>query len=85
MNRRLYNNQSFVETAIYRVFLMIYRVFLMIYRVFTEHKSRVAATSPGLFFAFKLQSPPLSPHLWAANSADLKSLKPLVQKQLGRG
>ncbi|MEI1375695.1 hypothetical protein PQG02_03105 [Nostoc sp. UHCC 0926] len=27
MNRRLYNNQSFVETAIYRVFVMIYRVF----------------------------------------------------------
>ncbi|MGJ5632574.1 hypothetical protein [Nostoc sp. CALU 1950] len=27
MNRRLYNNQSFVETAIYRVFVMIYRIF----------------------------------------------------------
>ncbi|MEH1895019.1 MAG: hypothetical protein V7K94_06750 [Nostoc sp.] len=27
MNRRLYNNQSFVETAIYRVFVMVYRVF----------------------------------------------------------
>lgn len=26
MNRRLYNNQSFVETAIYRVFVMIYRI-----------------------------------------------------------
>ncbi|WP_335201470.1 hypothetical protein [Nostoc sp.] len=27
MNRRLYNNQSFVLTAIYRVFVMIYRIF----------------------------------------------------------
>ena len=27
MNRRLYNNQSFVETAIYRVFVMIYSAF----------------------------------------------------------
>ncbi|WP_143874067.1 hypothetical protein [Nostoc sp. 'Peltigera malacea cyanobiont' DB3992] len=27
MNRRLYNNQFFVETAIYRVFVMIYRIF----------------------------------------------------------
>ncbi|QFS45733.1 hypothetical protein GXM_03210 [Nostoc sphaeroides CCNUC1] len=27
MDRRLYNNQSFVETAIYRIFVMIYRVF----------------------------------------------------------
>ncbi|MEH2090054.1 MAG: hypothetical protein V7K61_25625 [Nostoc sp.] len=27
MNRRLYNNQSFLETAIYRVFVMIYRIF----------------------------------------------------------
>jgi hypothetical protein len=26
MNRRLYNNHSFVETAIYRVFVMIYLV-----------------------------------------------------------
>jgi hypothetical protein len=33
MNRRLYNNQSFVETAIYRVLGMIYRVLGMIYRV----------------------------------------------------
>ncbi|MEH2090024.1 MAG: hypothetical protein V7K61_25475 [Nostoc sp.] len=29
MNRRLYNNQSFVETAIYRVFVMIYRIFVI--------------------------------------------------------
>ncbi|MEH1769917.1 hypothetical protein [Nostoc sp.] len=29
MNRRLYNNQSFVETAIYRVFAIIYRVFVI--------------------------------------------------------
>ncbi|WP_334875420.1 hypothetical protein [Nostoc sp.] len=27
MNRRLYNNYSFVETAIYRVFVMSYRIF----------------------------------------------------------
>ncbi|MEH1815947.1 MAG: hypothetical protein V7K26_05565 [Nostoc sp.] len=27
MNRRLYNNQSFALTAIYRVFVMIYRIF----------------------------------------------------------
>ncbi|MEH2370977.1 hypothetical protein [Nostoc sp.] len=27
MNHRLYNNHSFVETAIYRVFVMIYRIF----------------------------------------------------------
>ncbi|MEH1978246.1 MAG: hypothetical protein V7L27_02880 [Nostoc sp.] len=27
MNRRLYNNQPFVLTAIYRVFVMIYRNF----------------------------------------------------------
>ncbi|MEH2308091.1 hypothetical protein [Nostoc sp.] len=27
MNRRLYNNRSFVETAIYRVFVIIYRIF----------------------------------------------------------
>ena len=27
MNRRLYNNRSFVETAIYRVFMIIYRIF----------------------------------------------------------
>ncbi len=33
MNRRLYNNQSFVETAIYRVFMM-YRVFMIIYPIF---------------------------------------------------
>ncbi|MBN3959381.1 hypothetical protein [Nostoc sp. NMS8] len=26
MNRRLYNNLSFVETAIYRIFVMIYRI-----------------------------------------------------------
>gem|GEM_PF-2188335 len=29
MNRRLYNNKSFVLTAIYRVFMMIYRVFMI--------------------------------------------------------
>jgi hypothetical protein len=34
INRRLYNSQPFVETAIYRVFVMIYRVFVMIYHVF---------------------------------------------------
>ncbi|MEH2086786.1 MAG: hypothetical protein V7K61_08645 [Nostoc sp.] len=27
MNRHLYNHQSFVLTAIYRVFVMIYRIF----------------------------------------------------------
>ncbi|MDZ7952312.1 hypothetical protein [Nostoc sp. DedQUE09] len=27
MNRRLYNNQSFVLTAIYRAFVMIYYIF----------------------------------------------------------
>ncbi|MEH1867493.1 MAG: hypothetical protein V7K69_21120 [Nostoc sp.] len=27
INRRLYNSQPFVETAIYRVFVMIYRAF----------------------------------------------------------
>ncbi|WP_179065746.1 hypothetical protein [Nostoc sp. C052] len=37
MNRRLYNNQSFVETAIYRVFVTIYRVFVMIHQSIKRH------------------------------------------------